>query len=76
VATIQIRNIPDEVYLTYKRRALRARRSLQEYLLEKLTADAAQPTLDEVLERAADNAVDSVGTGDILDELARTRSER
>jgi antitoxin FitA len=76
VATIQIRNIPDEVYLTYKRRALRARRSLQEYLLDKLTSDAAQPTLDEVLERAADNAVESVGTSDILDELARARSER
>jgi plasmid stability protein len=76
MATIQIRNIPDEVYLTYKRRALRARRSLQEYLLGKLIADARQPTVDEVLDGAESAAVDSVTTGDILEALDRGRAGR
>jgi antitoxin FitA len=76
MATIQIRNIPDEVYLTYKERALRARQSLQEYLLGKLVEDARQPTLTEILDRASDNAVESVTTADIITELDRGRSER
>ncbi|WP_068928379.1 FitA-like ribbon-helix-helix domain-containing protein [Planobispora rosea] len=76
MATVQIRNIPDEVYLTYKERALRARQSLQEYLLGKLVADARQPSLEEILDRAVANAVDTVSTDDILNELDRGRSQR
>lgn len=76
MATIQIRNIPDEVYLTYKRRAMNARRSLQDYLLGKLIADAQQPTLDEALATARANAVESVTTQDIIDELDRARASR
>jgi hypothetical protein len=76
VATIQIRNIPDSVYLTYKQRALRCRQSLQDYLLGKLVHDAQQPTLDEILDRARADAVESVTTGDILAALDRGRSER
>ena len=72
--TIQIRNIPDEVYLTYKRRALRARQSLQEYLLGKLVRDAGGPTLDEVLARAEAGSVEAVDTDVILAELDRGRS--
>jgi hypothetical protein len=76
MATIQIRNIPDEVYLTYKQRALRSRRSLQEYLLGKLVRDAQQPTLEEILARAQENAVESVSTDAVLAELGRGRSTR
>lgn len=76
MATIQIRNIPDEVYLTYKQRALRSRQSLQEYLLSKLVYDAQQPTLEEILARAQANAVESVTTDAILAELDRGRSAR
>jgi antitoxin FitA len=76
MATIQVRNIPDEVYLTYRQRALSARQSLQEYLLGKLVHDARQPTLDEILARASANAVESVTTEDILAELDRGPSAR
>lgn len=76
MATIQIRNIPDEVYLKYKQRALRSRQSLQEYLLGKLVRDAQQPTLDEILDRAQANAVGSVTTDVIIAELDRGRSTR
>jgi antitoxin FitA len=76
VATIQIRNLPDEVYLTYKQRALRAHQSLQEYLLGKLVKDAQQPTLAEILDQARGTAVASVTTADIIAELDRGRSER
>ncbi|MEU9885495.1 hypothetical protein [Sphaerisporangium sp. NPDC051011] len=75
MATIQIRNIPDEVYLTYKERAMRARQSLQEYLLGKLIADARQPSLEEILDRSRANAVDTVSTSDILDALDRGRAD-
>jgi antitoxin FitA len=76
VATIQIRNVPDKVYLTYKERALRARKSLQEYLLGKLVEDAEQPTLEEILGRARDNAVESVSTEDIITARDRGRAGR
>lgn len=76
MATIQIRNIPDEVYLMYKERAMRSHQSLQEYLLGKLIVDAQMPTMDEILERAERNAVDSVSTEDILEALDNGRAER
>jgi hypothetical protein len=76
MATIQIRHIPDDVYLTYKKRAMQSRQSLQEYLLGKLVQDARQPTLDEILTRAQENAVESVTTDVILAELDQGRIAR
>jgi hypothetical protein len=74
--TVQIRNLPDEVYLTYKARAMRARQSLQEYLLAKLIEDAREPTLDEILDLARRNAVESVTTADLLDAIDQERPQR
>ena len=76
MATIQIRNVPDEIYLTYKKRALRARQSLQEYVLSKLIEDARQPTFDDILDLAAENAVEPVTTEDIIQALDAGRSSR
>jgi hypothetical protein len=76
MATIQIRNIPDEVYLTYKSRAMRSRQSMQEYLLSKLIDDARVPSLDEILEKAERNAVNTLSTEDILGALDKGRAER
>jgi len=50
---IQIRNVPNEVHEVYKRRAAAAGKSLQEYLLADLTAQAGRPTMQEVLDRIA-----------------------
>jgi hypothetical protein len=75
MATIQFRT-PDDVYLTYKRQAMRSHRSLQEYLLSKLIADAAQPSLEEILDVAQRATVDPVTTDDILTALDQGRAGR
>ncbi len=71
--SIQIKNVPDDVHRVLRRRAVDAGQSLQEYLLGRLVEDATQPTLEEVLRRAADRAGGSVG----LAESARSvRADR
>lgn len=54
--SIQVKDVPDEVHATLRRRAAAAGQSLQEYLLDRLTEDAGTPTLDEVLDRAGSRA--------------------
>jgi plasmid stability protein len=49
--SVQIKDVPDEVHAVLRRRAAAEGRSLQEYLLTRLVADAARPTLAEVVER-------------------------
>jgi hypothetical protein len=49
--TIQVKDVPEETHRTLRRRAAEANQSLQEYLRSRLIADAAEPTLDEVLDR-------------------------
>jgi antitoxin FitA len=49
VATIQIRDLPDETYETIRRRAARAGQSIQNYMREELIALAARRTRAEVL---------------------------
>ena len=51
MATIQVKNVPDETHRVLRRRAVEAHQSLQEYLLSQLIAGAEQETLDEVLDR-------------------------
>lgn len=52
VVSIQIKDVPEDIHATLRRRAAAAGQSLQEYLLAQLTQDAQTPTLDEVLDRA------------------------
>ncbi len=49
---IQIKDVPDETHAVLRQRASAAHQSLQEYLRSKLIAEASQPTIDEVLDRA------------------------
>ena len=51
MATIQIRDIPEESYEVLRRRARREGRSLQSYLRQEIIALAAQPTKAETLAR-------------------------
>jgi antitoxin FitA len=51
MTSIQIKNVPPDVHRVLRRRAAEAGMSLQEYLLTKLTEEARQPTLNEVLDR-------------------------
>ena len=48
MATIQVRNIPEEVHRVYRVRAAAAGMSLQEYLLAEIVRGAALRTPDEV----------------------------
>jgi antitoxin FitA len=49
MATIQIRDIPDDVHRTYRRRAADAGMSLQEYLLAELVEGARTKTPAELV---------------------------
>jgi plasmid stability protein len=49
VATIQIRDIPEEVYETIRLRARAAAQSIQAYMRDQVIAMAAQPTKEEVV---------------------------
>jgi hypothetical protein len=77
VATIQVREVPEESYEVLRRRARRAGQSIQLYMRDQLIALAARPTKEEslaiiesVLERTT-GAEPSVGS--ILDDLAAER---
>lgn len=49
MATIQIRNIPDDVHRIYQSRAVLAGQSLQEYLLAHLVDNAVHATPAEIV---------------------------
>jgi antitoxin FitA len=54
--SVQIKDVPDDVHATLRRRAAHSGMSLQEYLLARLVDDARTPTLDELLDRAGGRA--------------------
>jgi hypothetical protein len=49
--SVQIKDVPAETHAVLVRRAAAAHQSLQEYLRSRLIAEAAAPTLEEVLAR-------------------------
>ncbi len=71
--SVQIKNVPDDVHHVLRRRAAAAGQSLQEYLLSRLTAEARQDTLDDVLDRAGGRAGGSVPFSNAIETL---RSDR
>jgi len=56
VPSIQVKDVPDDVHATLRRRAAAAGMSLQGYLLGRLVEDASTPTVEEVLDRAGGRA--------------------
>lgn len=70
---VQIKDVPDDVHLVLRRRALEAGQSLQEYLLARLTEEASRPTLEEALRRVGERAS---GTVLLNDSAAALRAER
>lgn len=51
MATIQTKNVPDDVHRKLRERAAAAGKSLQEYTLAMFIRETRQPTLDEILDR-------------------------
>lgn len=71
--SIQVKDVPDEVHATLRKRAAAAGQSLQEYLLARLVAEANQPTLEEVLERAGHRAGGRVTARDAVKAVRADR---
>lgn len=59
--SIQVKHVPEEVHATLRRRAGAAGKSLQDFLLDLLSTEAELPTLDEVLDRAAQRSGGAAG---------------
>jgi len=74
--SLQIKGVPPEVHRVLRRRAAETGQSLQEYMLARLVEQARQPTLDEVLARAADRAGGSVSLADAASALRTERYAR
>jgi hypothetical protein len=73
VPSIQVKDVPDDVHATLRRRAAAAEMSLQEYLLGRLVDDAHTPTLEEVLDRAGGRAG---GRAPLTTAVRAVRSDR
>lgn len=77
MATIQIREIPENAYEVIRKRARASGRSIQSYMRDVVVEFAARPTTEEVLERmaAVRSGSDSPGATreSILADLASDR---
>lgn len=71
--SIQVKDVPEDVHATLRRRAAEAGMSLQEYLLGRLVEDAHTPTLAEVLDRAGGRAG---GRASLAKAVKAVRSDR
>jgi len=76
VPSVQIKDVPDDTHRVLRERAARAHQSLQEYLRSRLIADASQPTLEEVLARAAGRSGGSVSFDDAVSHTRADRDRR
>ena len=70
---VTIRRVPDNTLATLKARAGQAGKSLQAYLWDIITREAARPTLAEVTGRAEAEASASLSRDDVLDALDDAR---
>jgi hypothetical protein len=71
---VQIRNVPDELLHVLKARAAAQRMSLSDFLLARLGEIAAEPALDDVLDRLAALPRRDLGAN-ATDLVAEARSE-
>lgn len=76
MASVQIKNVPDNVRRVLRERAASEGQSLQEYLLARLIREAETPTLEEVLDRAGGRAGGAVGFDLAADTQREDRDRR
>ncbi len=76
VASVQVRDVPDETHGILRRRAAARGMSLQEYLLAALNELADRPTVDEVLRRAGGRAGGRIGLDAAADAQREERDAR
>ncbi|KEZ36080.1 hypothetical protein UK99_04040 [Frankia casuarinae] len=77
MATIHVREVPEETLTIFKVRAARAGRSLQQYVLQLLEGEAATLTAEEAADQARSIASRGTVTAtDVVDAIARMRADR
>jgi plasmid stability protein len=54
MATIQVREVPEDLYEVLRRRARKAGQSLQAYMRDQVVALAQRPTKEEAIEQIED----------------------
>lgn len=74
--SVQIKDVPETTHAVLRQRAAAAHQSLQEYLRAKLIEEAAEPTLDEVLDRAGGRSGGSVPLKTAVAALRADRDRR
>lgn len=75
MASVLVRDLPDEVHRELVRRAAASGQSLQHYLAGQLTQLVETPTLEDVLQRIESRSGGRVGAEAVTD-LADERSAR
>ena len=76
IPSVQIKDVPDDVHLVLRQRAAASHQSLQEYLRSRLIDEASQPTLEEVLDRAAGRSGGSVPLRSAVTAVRGDRARR
>ena len=70
---LRIRNLPDETYTVFRRRATQEGKSLQQYLLAELNRLAARPTIDELKDRVDKRSGGRVSLEQAVEDLREDR---
>lgn len=73
---VLIRDIPDDVHSSLRRRAERRGQSLQQYLAAELRRLADRPSLEEVLDRIGQHKGGRVGFRQAAVDLVEARGRR
>ncbi|MEU8517792.1 antitoxin [Kitasatospora sp. NPDC048722] len=76
MTAITIREVPDSILETLKIKAAQGGKSLQAYLLDLVTREAATPTLAEMMSRLDRETRSEVSTADILSAIDEGRERR
>jgi antitoxin FitA len=73
MALIQVRDVPEDVYETIRRRARRSGQSIQAYMLSRIVEIGRQPTPDEVLTQLESDLAQRPGLAVDTDALLADR---
>jgi antitoxin FitA len=75
MASVQIKNVPEETHAILRQRAAAAHQSLQEYLLAWLIRTASEPTLEEILDQAGSRTGGSVSLNSAVESIRSDRDQ-
>lgn len=76
MASVLVRDLPEDVHAALQRQAQRRGQSLQQYLAAELRRLAERPSIDDVLDRIEQRRGGSVGFGQAVQDLVEERARR